>query len=362
MKKLDPKFLITCGIIIAIPILFILIMFLARGCSSGNSYSNYESLMSKNAKTYAKRHKMLPKKGKTVIIKLTDLVTDGMKSTEKALKDTSCSGSVEIRNNSNDITSDKLYSYTPYLECDNYKTDYIKDHLMKKIVTSESGLYKINDEYVFKGNKVDNYVKFYGVTYRIIKIDADGIMKLIKENNEKMSYRWDSKYNNVFQKYSGINNYYDSVIADRLKEDYTNDKQLSKDAKSKIIPYSICVGKRSINDFNINITTECDNRLDNQVISLPSITDFTLASYDANCISTDNLSCTNYNYISDFINYSWTIDTVNEDTSKVYYLSAQGPELDSASKSMKYNWVIYIDSEELYNGGDGSLKNPYIIE
>ena len=361
MKKLDPKFLITCGVIIAIPILFMLIMFFARGCSSGSSYSNYEDLMIKHAKTYAKRHKMFPKKGKTVIIKLNDLVTDGMRSTEKAIKDTSCSGSVEIRNNSNDIISDKLYSYIPYLECDDYKTDYIKDHLLKNVVTSDSGLYKVDEEYIFKGNKANNYISFYGVTYRIIKMDSDGILKLIKESNEKMSYRWDSKYNNVFQKYSGINNYYDSVIIDRLKEDYTNDKQLNMDAKSKIIPYSVCTGKRSINDFNINITTECENKLDNQVISLPSITDFTRASYDANCKSIEDLSCTNYNYISDFINYSWTLDTVNEDSSKVYYLSAQGPELDTASKSMKYNWIIYIDGEELYNGGDGSLKNPYII-
>lgn len=295
-------------------------------------------------------------------MKLNDLVEDGMKSSEKALKDTTCSGSVEIRNNSNDIITDELYSYIPYLECDNYKTEYIKDYLIKDVVTSESGLYKIGDEYIFKGNKVNNYLSFYGVTYRIIKIDSDGILKLMKESNEKLSYRWDSKYNVDFRKYSGVNNYYDSVIVDKLKEDYINDKQMNLDAKSKIIPYSVCVGKRAISDVNVNITTECDTKLDNQVISLPSITDFTLASYDANCKDISSLSCTNYNYISDFVDYTWTLDTVNEDTSKVYYLSAQGPELDTASKNMKYNWVIYIDGDELYNGGDGTLKKPYIVK
>ena len=362
MKKLEPKFFITCGIIIAVPILFMIIMFAARGCSGESSYSSYQDTMVKYSKTYAKKHKMLPKKGKSVILKLSDLVTDGMKSADKALKDSSCSGSVEIRNNSNDISDDKLYSYIPYLECDKYKTEYIKDYLLKSVVTSESGLYKIGDEYVFKGNKVNNYVSFYDVIYRIIKIDENGILKLIKENPEKLSYRWDSKYNVDFKKYSGVNNYYDSIIKDRLVEDYKNDKLLSIDAKSKIIPYSVCVGKRAINDVNVNITSECTIKLDNQVISLPSITDFTGASYDSNCKEIGSLSCTNYNYLSSFIDYTWTLDTVNEDTSKVYYLSAQGPELDTASKIMKYNWVIYIDGDELYNGGDGSEKNPYIIK
>lgn len=64
MKKLEPKFLITCGIILAIPILFIIIMFIVRGCTSGSTYTNYQNLMISYSKKYAKRHKMLPKKGK----------------------------------------------------------------------------------------------------------------------------------------------------------------------------------------------------------------------------------------------------------------------------------------------------------
>ena len=55
MKKLEPKFFITCGIIIAVPILFMIIMFAARGCSGESSYSSYQDTMVKYSKTYAKK-------------------------------------------------------------------------------------------------------------------------------------------------------------------------------------------------------------------------------------------------------------------------------------------------------------------
>lgn len=361
MKKLDSKFLMTCGIIISLPIIFILFMMLIRGCSSkAKTYSKYEEMMVSKAKSYAKNHKMLPSSGKSTIIKLENLTDAGLKKPEKALKDSSCSGSVVIKNNSKD--NHTYYNYIPYLECDNYKTKYIKDYLMKDVVTSGSGLYKIGDEYRFKGVKANNYLSFYGVIYRIIKIDSNGYLKLIKEKNQDVSNNWDNKYNINKKGYTGVNNYSDSLIIDRLLNDYRNDKNLTKDAKSKIIPHSVCIGKRSIDNLDINITSECDIKLDNQIISLPSITDYTLASYDPNCKQIGEPSCTNYNYFTNFIDYTWTVDTVSNDDSLVYYIDSVGSDLVEANKYKKYNWVIYIDSEEVYQSGKGTDKSPYIIK
>ena len=362
MRKLDSKFLITCAVIISLPIIFIIIMMLIRGCSSAKTYTKYESMMVSRAKTYAKNHKMLPKNGKSTIIKLDNLIEDGMKSPDKSLKDSSCSGSVVIKNYSNNITEKKYYSYIPYLECDDYKTEYIRDYLLKDVVTSNSGLYKIDDEYVFKGNKVNNYVSFYGIIYRIIKIDADNNMKLIKERVQDVSSNWDGKYNIDLKAYEGVNNYRDSVMIDRLVSDYKNDKNFPKDSRGKLVPHSVCIGKRASTDLSIDVTTECDDKIDNQVISLISITDFTHASYDVNCKQLGDLSCTNYNYMADFMDYTWTVDTLSDDSSKVYAIGSIGPELNSAVKYEKYNLVIYLNSEELYQGGKGTLNDPYIIK
>ena len=362
MKKLDSKFFITCGVIILIPILFIIIMFSIRGCSGSSSYSSYEEKMITQAKVYAKNHKMLPKKGKQVIIKLKELEKDGLKSAEKSLKDTTCSGSVTIINNSNDVSDKKYYNYIPYLECSDYKTDYIKDHLLKDVTESGSGLYKVGDEYIFKGNKVNNYLSFYGVLYRIIKIDKDNKLKLIKVESQEVSSTWDSKYNIQNDSYDGINNYKDSVIRYRLMEDYDNLKIFSEESREHILNQDVCVGKRSENDLSLNVTNECDEILKNQVVMLPSITDFMQASYDENCKQLGDLSCTNYNYFADFIDYSWTVDSIKEDTTKVYYVSSQGPDIEEANNYEKFNIVIYISADEIYTEGDGSQLKPYIID
>ena len=361
MKKLDSKFLITCGVLISLPILFIIIMALLRGCSGGKkTYSKYQEMMVSSAKSYAKRHKMLPKKGKSTIIKLDNLTDDGMKTPAKSLKDDSCSGSVVVKNNS--TSEGEYYSYIPYLECDNYKTEYIKDYLLKDVTDNGSGLYKVGDEYIFKGNKVNNYLSFYGTIYRIIKIDANDNLKLIKEKAQDMSFNWDNKYNINKNAYTGINNYKDSVIIDRLLYDYKNDKTMNDDTRGKMLPHSVCIGKRSINDLNLGVTKECSDVLDNQLISLPSITDFTQASYDANCKKLGDMSCTNYNYFANFMDYSWTVDTVSEDDSVAYLINSIGVELEEASTYQRYHWVIYIDSEELYMSGSGTEKDPYIIK
>ena len=362
MKKLDPKFLITCGVIVLIPILILVILFSIRGCSGGKSYTSYETMMINSAKKYAKNHKMLPQKGKQIIVKLDDLVSDGLKSPEKAMNDSTCNGSVMISNNSNSISEEKYYSYIPYLECNNYKTEYIKDYLMKDVTTKDSGLYKVGEEYIFKGNKTNNYLSFYGTIYRIIKIDANGNLKLIKQQSQEVSVNWDNKYNIDKNEYSGVNNYRDSVIIDRLVSDYKSDKTLTEDAKTKIVPQSVCIGKRTLNDLSVGITNECTEKIDNQVLTLPSVTDFTLASYDENCKQIGDLSCTNYNYMADFIDYTWTVDTVSDDNSLVYYIDSVGADTETANKYKKYNWVMYINSEELYQGGKGTEKDPYIIK
>ena len=45
MKKLDSKFLVTCAVLISLPLLFIILMALLRGCNIKKSYSRYEEMM-----------------------------------------------------------------------------------------------------------------------------------------------------------------------------------------------------------------------------------------------------------------------------------------------------------------------------
>ena len=57
---------------------------------------------------------------------------------------------------------------------------------------SGNGLYKVDNEYVFKGDNVNNYIKLNDVLYRIISINSDGSVRLMenKKNSEDSMTSW----------------------------------------------------------------------------------------------------------------------------------------------------------------------------
>ena len=50
------------------------------------------------------------------------------------------------------------------------------------LVSSGSGLYKSNDEYIYKGQAENNYLLYSGYLWRIIKVNADNTIKLITDD------------------------------------------------------------------------------------------------------------------------------------------------------------------------------------
>jgi hypothetical protein len=55
---------------------------------------------------------------------------------------------------------DDSLNYIVNLECEKYSTVKLIDKLKEDIVTSKSGLYVTNDGYIYKGDKVNNFVSF----------------------------------------------------------------------------------------------------------------------------------------------------------------------------------------------------------
>lgn len=357
IKKFDRKFLITSGCLIVCPLLLILILMMLRGCSTSNKVEDYQDQMVTKAKAYFKYHELLPtKEGKEQIVTLDELVEDGFKIPDKALGDSSCTGSVTVKKNG------KNYFYIPYLECSEYTTDYIINHVKKDVVTSESGLYKVGEEYIYKGNKVNNYISLYGTIYRIIKIDSDGNLRLIKNKREESQISWDNKYNSEKNENIGINNYYNSSIYDILWESYkANDKYFDNDVRKHLIAFDVCVDKKAQNDNSLNPGV-CQNKIENQFISLPTIYDYMQASYDSNCTELGKGECSNFNYMDDVITSSWTVNASSENTYDVYYLASSEVLTQKADLYKGYYWVIKISGNEIYTSGNGSVNDPYVVE
>lgn len=366
LKKLDKKFLVIAGCLIILPI--ILIVFLAIIQSCGNrklTYDKYEKKMVSAASKYFKDNDAVPSlEGETSNVKLDKLVEEGyIKSPDKLLNDKTCTGSVTVRRNGVSIEQNEegFLQYTYTLNCDNHSTLHLVDKLKEDLATEESGLYLVGDEYIFKGDKPKNYITFYGKNYRIMSIDKDGIVKLIKDEPEITRRMWDNKYNTEVNHPYGKNIYKDSLILSYLINDYKNVKKISDDAKQQIVAYDVCIGKRKSSNYDISKDIDCSEKLENQVISLMSISDYALASLDPDCNTTISKSCNNYNYLYNIASSTWTLNSTSDNTYEAIFISAGLEELQNANNYNEYNIVIYIDGNMLYKSGSGSLENPYII-
>lgn len=363
-KRLDKKFLIIAGIIVLFPIILILFLAIIRGCSNAKlSYQTYEQKMITSAGSYF-NGKMPEQEAESKTVSLKKMVEKGyIKSPEKALKDNSCEGSVTVRRNGSSVDTNDggFLNYTVDLKCKDYKTSHLLDKITEEIVTSESGLYKDENEYIFRGNKVNNYINFYGQNYRIMSIDEDGLVKLIKEVPEPSTRFWDNKYNVEVNSSYGKNIYKDSAILSYLITDYQNSKRISKKAKEHIVAHDVCVGKRSVNDYSISKELDCSEILEKQIVSLINVSDYARASIDPNCDSTIAKSCKNYNYLSNVSASSWTMNSIKENTYDVLFLSDGVQEVQPASTYSEYSMILYIDGNELYQDGKGTANDPYKI-
>ena len=365
LKKLDKKFLIFVGCIILIPIFLIIFLALIQSCgkSGKTTYEKYEQDMLKAAEKYFKEN--LPtEESEFLTVDLDTLISKKyLKETSKALDDT-CSGNVTVRRNGSSVETNNggFLNYTVTLNCEKYNTTHLIDKITEKVVTSESGLYKTDEGYIFRGDKVNNYINFFSHIYRIVSIDKDGILKLIKDDNENLPRMWDNKFNLEVNRTYGKNIYKDSAILNYILMDYQNSKKISKKAKQHIVAYNSCIGKRETSDNSISKEKDCSEVLEKQVISLPNLSDYALASTDPDCKNLNSRSCTNYNYLSNVISTTWTMNPVKDNTYQVYYISSGVYGYENANSTLKYSLVIYIDGNELYTEGNGSSLNPYILK
>lgn len=373
IKSLDKKTLYLFGGMILLPIILIIVLVIVRGCSGGTvSYSEYENKMISASEKYFKKKKILPtSEGETAEVSLSKLVKGGyIKSSEDLLEDSSCKGTVIVRNNGESIKENEggYYLYSVNLECKDYSTETLSDNIIKNVVTSGAGLYQTENGYIFKGETdaskkeyVNNYITFFGRDYRIISIDSNGDLRLIKTEQERNSGAWDNKYNEIEKKAYGENKYADSSILKRLVADYNTEKKIKKEAKKYIVAKDICVDL--ISTTNGSLTNNgCQNILKNQVIGLIDIRDFAIASLDPDCNSIYSRSCRNYNYMREFLDITWTSSAVAENTYQAYYMNQGMPKYEKTSSTKRYYIVINISGNITNFEGDGSLENPYVIK
>lgn len=361
IKNLDKKTLLYLGIgvgSIVILIIFLLILKIAVG-SRVNS-KQFESRLKKAAINYYEEHPdKLPKtSGNTIMISIDELVKNGnLKSPDKLLdKGLTCEGNVKVSNNNG------YYLYQPVIKCsDEYETDLLYKKILNDnpVVTSGNGLYKINDYHLFRGEDLNNYVKFSDMNFQIIKINSDNTIRMLLIDNIEATV-WDDRYNTQKQDSVGKNDYSISRIKDTLNNYFEGNETFTDEEKSLIVPQTLCVGARNENSIINNGSIECSKKIENQPLGLLQVNEYMLASIEPTCKYLYDSQCTNYNYLAN-INNLWTITPNSANTHQVYKVSGY-VYVNNASIEAQPKFVVTISSDALFSGGTGTEEDPYIIE
>lgn len=204
----------------------------------------------------------------------------------------------------------------------------------KPITYNNSGLYKIDNNYYYKGKVTDNYLYYSARLWRIISFNDNGI-KLITEDTQT-SMVWSTE-----------NNYKNSYIYNWLN---ITDKEHSgifinslNNYKNYLIKHSWCT------DIVTKDNQTCNDTLNNYV-GLISIEEYLKAGGIESYLNNNN--------------YFWTI---NASENNIWYIFDKGGINDETNDDTGYHSYgvrpsIVLDINTPLYKGDGTKDNPYIIE
>ena len=328
------------------------------------NYSEVETIIKEaTIKYFEKYEEKLPRNiNDSITVTVNTLVQNNLMDTIASYtknNTVTCDGEVSVTNiNGN-------YRYATTLDCgETYKTqtltEYINDNV--SIVTKGSGLYKINDTLIYKGDNVDNYLKLNNKMYRIVKFVNNHPVIILTDNAD--SVVWDDRYNINNNSDSGINDFEKSRIKEYLNKLYKSnntDSLLNDETRMLVTSYDLPIGRRKNADNDKTGSLENAQILTNQYIGLLPVNDFLTASLDENCTNTIAESCKNYNYLSKYKYNWWTVTANSTNTYKVYIINKTA-NTTLASSQAYVRPVFNLAKDTIYVSGDGSKNNPFIIK
>jgi hypothetical protein len=361
LKRINKHLFLYVGIIVVLIVAAIIVLLLLNG-GTKLSYSQVEQRLKDAAvKYYTDNSALLPSTdGAQVSVSAYDLEEGNyISQLQKMVKgEAICSGEVKVTKNGD------YYLYATHLNCGNdYNSSELHSVVVdeKNVVTTGDGLYLMNNEYVFRGENVNNYVSFANKLWRIVKVDQSNYIKLLSEV-DKPSQAWDNRFNVEHNSNVGINDYKVSRIKDYVFEMY-NDKEFFSDNDRTFIAYKdICVGKRKLDQTKNDNSIECSTILEHQPISLLQVNEYINASIDSSCKKIEDSQCQNYNYLSSYNRLWWSLTADSTTTYKAYKISSGGVSVANTSSMGAVRPAIYLSNAVMFNGGDGTKQNPYVVK
>lgn len=206
----------------------------------------------------------------------------------------------------------------------------IKDN---EVVSSGDGLYSVGNQYIFKGSKVNNYVLYSGLTWRIVRLNMDGSLYLVSQNSVNDMF-WGTEKSN----------YKTSLVRKWLTNTGNNTgifyKNLYK-AGEMLAPVTMCLDEvSSISSF------KCDDKIINDFVGLLSVSDYTMTMVN---------DSTFLNNGSEF----WLSSMLNSE--KAWMIKNGNFSNDEITDAYGIRPTITLVNSASYFKGNGSLEDPYVI-
>lgn len=272
---------------------------------------------------------------------------------------------------------------------------------------NNSGLYKIGDEYIFKGgdlytkksedgsyNKTSklgnlkNFVKFNNNYWRIIKINSDGTIRLV----------WAGKYNKIINRVlNDINldikyvetksnnfSYENSYIRNYLNTTFLNDTSIiPSNYNDYLEKFNFDISIYSDSIYDIYSYKNSENVVTKQIssfkdyVGILSINDFYNAKIDSklppegkydNNFIVDILESTGKSTVLEVNTSNIIVDENNNTIGVAKILRSNGSWFMLTNYNIDINYsnnvipVITLKSNINFESGDGSIENPYIVK
>ena len=235
------------------------------------------------------------------------------------------------------------------------------------IVSFGDGLYKDEYEegrYFYKGTNPNNYITFNNEQWRIISVEPDKTIKIIK-NASIGNIAWDTKGGKYgsddWSRPADLNTY--------LNGTYYNG--LNSTAQSQIVSKDWSIGDVTWHNNNLIEQINDENKYKwTGKVALPTLSEYIRSnSNQRDCESlslnsNNDSSCKNTTWmLNPNISSWWTLTAVND----VYIIYAYSIRYDNTIINKNVNMVecvrptVYLSSKIKITGGNGSSSSPYQI-
>ena len=243
----------------------------------------------------------------------------------------------------------------------NIKGKKAAEMLKENIVDSGDGLYKDiyeDEKYTYKGANPNNYITFNNELWRILSVEKDNSIKIIKDEYIG-TIAWNTSGKADWQEPASLNLY--------LNNEYLNNIKTNSD---KIISHNFPIGEVKLDNDNLAEQIVNENSvLWNGKIALITISEYLRTnSNSAQCetmkLYNENYSlCSSTNWIYNIIPLGYTMWSISIDNNAPISIISLGTMVNYFGASQDVIYVVpvlYLNSD-ITLSGSGTQQDPYII-